>query len=457
MAVTGLGTRPGGLLASALLALASAPTPASGATFTGLGDLAGGGYFSIPYGVSADGSTVVGKSDGATGTEAFRWTSGGGMVGLGDLPGGTAFSIANAVSADGSVVVGYSVMSLGYEPFRWTSGGGMVALGDLAGGTHDTRAYGVSADGSVVVGSGSSTSGGEAFRWTSGGGMIGLGYLPGGSLSSGAKGVSADGSVVVGSSNIPPLLTEAFRWTSGGGMVGLGMFVSGGNSFARGVSADGLAIVGASTSGAGAEAFRWTSGGGMVGLGDLPGGPFASTAIAASADGSVVVGHSSVATGFNVFIWDQANGMRALDQVLNYRGVDLTGWTLKEAGGISADGTIIVGYGDHAGFGQEAWIVDLSGPSSPPLAPLGPETGIGVALALGALGYVAQLRATKRRRSQAAASPNRHESVSASSDRRLPSRPSAALVAFVARPRECVGVVGFEPTTLTSQRSGSSR
>src|SRR5262245_6588045 len=111
MAVTRFGTRPGGLLASALLALASAPTPAAGATFTGLGDLAGSYYYSVPYGISADGSTVVGKSESSTGTQAFRWTAGGGMVGLGDLPGGTTFSVANAVSADGSVVVGYGVAS----------------------------------------------------------------------------------------------------------------------------------------------------------------------------------------------------------------------------------------------------------------------------------------------------------------------------------------------------------
>ncbi len=36
-------------------------------------------------GLSADGSVVVGVSNSASGTEAFRWTAGGGMVGLGDL------------------------------------------------------------------------------------------------------------------------------------------------------------------------------------------------------------------------------------------------------------------------------------------------------------------------------------------------------------------------------------
>ncbi len=57
-------------------------------SFQGLGDLTGGGVGSFASGVSGDGSVVVGRSFGASGTEAFRWTSGGGMVGLGDLTGG---------------------------------------------------------------------------------------------------------------------------------------------------------------------------------------------------------------------------------------------------------------------------------------------------------------------------------------------------------------------------------
>jgi probable HAF family extracellular repeat protein len=76
-------------------------------TFTPLGDLPGGFFYSRVRGISADGSAVVGTSRSASGTgDAFRWTSGGGIVGLDDLPGGTFFSEAHDVSADGSVVVG---------------------------------------------------------------------------------------------------------------------------------------------------------------------------------------------------------------------------------------------------------------------------------------------------------------------------------------------------------------
>jgi probable HAF family extracellular repeat protein len=137
----------------------------------GLGDLAGGGFQSYAYGVSADGSVIVGRGNSASGPEAYRWTSGGGMVGLGDLPGGAFLSYAYGVSADGSVVVGYSGSASGDEAYRWTSGGGMVGLGDLPGGIFFSQAYGVSADGSVVVGRSSSASGFEVFVWDSISGM----------------------------------------------------------------------------------------------------------------------------------------------------------------------------------------------------------------------------------------------------------------------------------------------
>ncbi len=234
------------------------------------------------------------------------------FVGLGDLPGGIFSSAGRGVSSDGTVA-GAGQSASGSEAFRWTSGGGMVGLGDLPGGAFNSIASDVSSDGSVVVGNADSASGGEAFRWTSGGGMVGLGDLPGGVFSSEGFGMSSDGSVVVGS----------------------------------GISASGF------------EAFRWTSGGGMVGLGDLPGGIFSSTAFDVSSDGSVVVGNSDDATGSRAMIWDSVNGIRDLNTVLTNLGVDLTGYTLTFAGGVSADGTKITGNA-LGPSGTEAFFADLS-------------------------------------------------------------------------------------------------
>lgn len=159
-------------------------------------------------------------------------------------------------------------------------------------------------------------------------------------------------------------------------MVGLGDLHGGAfGSGASAVSADGSVIVGGATSAAGTEAFRWTSGGGMVGLGDLEGTDpeeevFASGASGVSADGSVIVGNSRVGEETVAFIWDPVHGMRDLRDVLvNDYGLDLTGWTLDEATGISADGNVIVGNGNGG-----AWLAVL------------PEPSFGVLLVTGLLG-----------------------------------------------------------------------
>jgi probable HAF family extracellular repeat protein len=184
--------------------------------FMGLGDLPGGTTESNAWGLSGDGSTVVGYSNGASGYEAFIWTSGGGMVGLGDLA-GYERSYALAASLDGSTVVGYGADSTIDEAFIWTGSGGMVGLGDLPGGSSNSSATDVSDDGSTVVGYSNGASGDEAFIWTGGGGMVGLGDLAGGTFESNARGVSADGSIVVGYSD-GGSGNEAFIWDATNGM-----------------------------------------------------------------------------------------------------------------------------------------------------------------------------------------------------------------------------------------------
>lgn len=340
--------------------------------FVGVGELPGMRTFSTMNGfdnvVSNDGTTVVGRAIHPGGNEAFRWTQAGGMQGLGDLPGGGFFSEAYSTSGDGSAVVGRSVSAFGIEAFRWTQAGGMQGLGTLGGGTlGSSEAHSVSADGSVVVGFGTSLSGrDEAFRWTQAGGMQGLGILGGGHLpsqtfSSQAWSTSADGSVVVGSSASPNSAVEAFRWTQAGGMQGLGNLPGGSfSSIALSTSADGEVVVGSSVSFNGTEAFRWTQAGGMQGLGALAGGGFNSQANSTSADGSVVVGRSTASGGGKAFLWDSINGMRALDDVLQADfGLDLTGWMLRDARGVSDDGLVVAGWGINPNGRQEAFIANM--------------------------------------------------------------------------------------------------
>ena len=107
------------------------------------------------------------------------------------------------------------------------------------------------------------------------------------------------------------------------------------------------------------------------GLGDLPGGAFSSEARATSADGAVVVGVGLSAFGLEAFLWTADDDMRLLKDILvNDFGLDLTGWGLREATGLSADGLTIVGWGTHGG-NFEAWMATIPEPATLSLLALG--------------------------------------------------------------------------------------
>ena len=373
---------------SILFALALAATVRAQPSFTPLGDLAGGQNFSDAWGVSADGSTVVGSTIisghvlfGGT-YAAYRWTAATGMVDIFSLGGIGTVCRAYAADADGTTVVGmanYGVLSPTQTvAFLWTPATGVFEFGDLPGGpsgSANAAAHAVSADGALIAGRGESDFGNEPFRYTvATSTFLGLGDLPGGDFGGAGYGISADGHTIVGSS-IDGNAPLAFRWSESGGMVGLGhLGVPAGIdpfSEAYAASADGAVIVGLSRSPAsgnsGWEAFRWTQAG-MVGLGDLPGGPVLSAAYATSADGSIIVGTAAI-QGFcgpfgcqpapRAFIWDAQHGLRDLASVLTAMGLNLNSWTLTEARGISADGRVIVGTGINPQGDSEAWRVDM--------------------------------------------------------------------------------------------------
>jgi uncharacterized membrane protein len=332
----------------------SAPTP----SFMGLGFRAGSTE-SRAYAVSADGSVVAGDSSGG-----FRWTQGSGIQPIGA-------GAARAISADGSVIAGSS----GGDAIRWTQGTGAVSLGPST-----YSGLGISGDGSIVVGNiRHSSSFYEPFRWTQGTGGVGLGHLDGNPPGEwAARAISSDGSVIVGTDWSPIWGTMAFRWTESDGMSQLSGQPTGFKTDeATAVSTNGSVIVGyvRDYSGNILEAYRWTPGGGVQLLGDLPEGDYSSVAWGVSGDGNYVVGDGTVgqySIDYEAFLWDPIHGMRNLKDLLeNEHGLDLTGWTLTSARGISADGNTIVGYGQNPSGQEEAWHAVIPEPAVASLATLG--------------------------------------------------------------------------------------
>jgi len=332
--------------------------------------------------------------------------------GIGSLEGNG--SSARAVSSDGTVVVGASTADGQDLAVRWTSAGGIIALGDLGPGA--SRANAASTNGDVIVGRAFNGSTNEAFRWSASSGMVGLGLL---SLDgSEALGVSGDGSVVAGFdgvvgrgcstappggvSDCPPQLgtEQAFVWRAATGIQQLPRLPNDPFARAHAVSADGSTVIGTSfqyvestISGPGVGIFAvdpvgastfWGADN-LIGtiappparplgitannevyfddqqIGPIEGplrpiGQFGLVTAAVAADGATVVGEDRAFATAAAF---RGQLVHLKPLLVQFFGLDLTGWVLQEATGISADGLTIVGNGINPLGVQEGWIAQL--------------------------------------------------------------------------------------------------
>lgn len=339
---------------SIILALLALPTPALGdAGFAGVGDLSGGAVASEAFGISGDGTVVVGQSDSANGPEAFRYTVDGGIEGLGDLPGVVFESAALDASSDGGVIVGGGSTVTSGLAFRWTEATGMVGIGSFAfPNPTSLLARGVSGDGSLVVGDLVADIGCD-FTWTDATGVVRT--CAGDELQHQA--VADDGTVLGYAFNALGSFDHwAMRDFDTVPVVG-NPFVNILRASLEGSNADASVLVGqafAPFSLDRTEAIRWENSVETF-LGTLGGSR--SLADDVSADGSLVVGWADTASERAAFLWDATDGMRSLEDELELEfGLDLSGWTLEEARAISDDGNVVVGIGTNPSGDREGWI-----------------------------------------------------------------------------------------------------
>jgi uncharacterized membrane protein len=199
------------------------------------------------YGLSADGNTIVGVMGGPGPDHAYRRVGNGPLQDLG--VGQYDRSYAYGVSGDGSVVVGHGEFTQGGQPFgqafRWTESTGLQFLGTLHPGSRISDAKGISRDGSTIVGY-SDAGAPEAFVWRQTTGMQALPQLPGSPAPySTAYAANLDGSIIVGNAGDDITGADrAVRWVNG-------VLEDLGAGAAYSVSDDGNVI-------AGADGFLWT-------------------------------------------------------------------------------------------------------------------------------------------------------------------------------------------------------
>lgn len=352
-----------------ILLISAAPRAQVSTSFEALG-LGPAGVVSVEsnaHDASADGSVVVGEYwefvDPSFVRQGFRWQASTGMQDIGALNPNAPEVQPRAVSNDGSRIVGWSRATNGsIRPFLWTAGG-MQELTEVPG--TDAVATDISPDGLTIVGHFFDNAPEQAFLWR-GGAVTLLGTLPD-ETDSFALAVCGNGNAVVGTTR--SVGGRAFRWTAAGGIEELPPLIAGAPTSANDCTNDAAIAVGFSGNRKGMPPVRWDAKGPRS-LGTLGGD--SGWAEAVSASGAVVVGSSGLrfvggGSETSAFRWTAATRKIAqLSRVLEDRGVSTPfchelptcaagAWFLRFAGGISADGNVIVGTAVNPNSNHEAY------------------------------------------------------------------------------------------------------
>jgi hypothetical protein len=253
----------------------------------------------------------------------------------------------NDMTPDGSILAGTKGYgSASGEAFIYQSG----TYSYFGNGT----AMHISNNGTVVAGKNSANyDTGVACIWINGV-REDLGYLSSNHKYSYVSGISGDGRTMVGLSKLSYYDSsdhQTFIW-SGTSMEQLPGPEGFTKWYPQAVSYDGSIVTGGFQNGGYSQACIYHDGS-TIAL-ENPDGYILSYARDMTADGSIIIGDSAfsekigIATYFRyrAVIWDEENGARLLQSVLEEDwGLDLTGWILENAIGISEDGSMVYGTG----------------------------------------------------------------------------------------------------------------
>jgi uncharacterized membrane protein len=295
--------------------------------------------------ISFDGSNVVGSAlvqhpFFGSSRKAWRWTAPAGMRLIGGYGG---YDEAFGISGDGSIIVG-KTSAQGGRSCRWVGPSHTLFLMQ-----YSATIRSISADGQYIAGQnglcasrGPTTQGMSTFQSSC--------YI------SDSLGIDANGSTVVGFSRTQFTYREPFVWTESTG-VGVLPIPAGtlGDCEATCVTGSGSTAFGFAVTGSGKTAVRWSLPATVVALGNVSSHQ-ESAITACAADGSVAVGYGIEGGIQRATVWTERYGMQDLFRMLAACGLDTSGWEHTTAVAVSGDGTTIVGNGIFVGR-ERAFIV----------------------------------------------------------------------------------------------------
>lgn len=240
-------------------------------------------------------------------------------------------SVLTAVSQNGEVAVGHAETSTAGPDYRFfLSHNAIRRIEGKVQRMFPGEASGVSDDGKVIVGWTAEPV--RAFAWT----MAGQQLLSGDWQRSRAFGVSRDGRLAVGVGVKADDSGRAILWEGTNTVHDIGILPGGEWSQARAISGNAEFVFGVSDSATGAQAFRWRR---AEPRAPTPLGRF-DRVFDTDEMGAVVVG---VLEGRAAY-WSAAKqGVTLVEEALS--ALIPAGWTLTEATGVSADGSVVVGRG----------------------------------------------------------------------------------------------------------------